>query len=42
MKRKRVGLAIMVVLVTLLVALPTLVGCARKEEGADRVIKIGV
>ena len=42
MKRKRVGLAIMVVLVTLLVALPSLVGCAKKEEGAERVIKIGV
>ena len=41
MKRKRVGLAILVVLVALLGALPSLAGCAG-GDGEERVVKIGI
>lgn len=42
MNRKKLKLAIVVVLGVLLVALPGFVACATEEEGSQKVIKIGV
>jgi ABC-type branched-subunit amino acid transport system substrate-binding protein len=42
MNRKKLKLAIVVVLGVLLVALPGFVACATEEEGSQNVIKIGV
>jgi hypothetical protein len=42
MKRKRAGLAILVLLAALLVALPALVGCGGGGKGEENVIVIGI
>jgi hypothetical protein len=42
MRRRRAGLAILVLLAALLVALPALVGCGGGEKSTGKVIKIGV
>ncbi len=42
MKRRRAGLAILVLLAALLVALPALAGCGGGGKSEERVIKIGI